>query len=71
MLLDNKLFLFSVCKLQRAGTYAGNDAIVAFARRYSVNVIIHQLCAPLWIVSSLLSTFLPTYVKKQMNHPVA
>ncbi|XP_070560699.1 OTU domain-containing protein 3-like [Ptychodera flava] len=36
--------------LRKPGTYAGNDAIVAFARLHEVNVIIHQLNAPLWQV---------------------
>ena len=29
---------------------SGNDAIVAFARRYEVTVVIHQLNEPLWKV---------------------
>ncbi|XP_077998534.1 OTU domain-containing protein 3-like [Glandiceps talaboti] len=37
--------------LRKPGTYAGNDAIVAFARLHEVNVIIHQLNAPLWQVN--------------------
>lgn len=32
------------------GTYAGNDAIVAFARLYQINVIIHQLNSPFLLV---------------------
>ena len=39
-------------KLRQDGTYAGNDAIVAFARRNGVNVVIHQLNAPMWTVSA-------------------
>lgn len=30
--------------------YAGNDAIVAFARCYGASVVIHQLNAPRWEV---------------------
>jgi len=33
------------------GTYAGNDAIVAFARLHQVNIIIHQLSSPFLLVS--------------------
>ena len=41
---------FPVESLGEPGTYAGNDAIVAFARRHNVIVVIHQLNAPLWKV---------------------
>ncbi|XP_022109291.1 OTU domain-containing protein 3-like [Acanthaster planci] len=37
--------------LAKSGTYAGNDSIVAFARRHGLNVVIHQLNAPDWKVS--------------------
>lgn len=30
------------------GTYAGNDAIVAFARLHQLTVVIHQLNSPIW-----------------------
>lgn len=30
-------------ELRKLGTFAGNDALVAFARLYKVNVVIHQL----------------------------
>jgi hypothetical protein len=33
------------------GTYAGNDAIVAFARLYQTNVVIHQLNSPFLLVN--------------------
>lgn len=36
--------------LAQSGTFAGNDAIVAFARSQQVKVVIHQLNAPLWEV---------------------
>jgi len=36
--------------LEEDGTFAGNDAIVAFARRYEAVVVIHQLNEPLWKV---------------------
>ncbi|KFV85262.1 OTU domain-containing protein 3, partial [Struthio camelus australis] len=42
-------FFFSlVTNLAKPGTFAGNDAIVAFARNNQMNVVIHQLNAPLW-----------------------
>ncbi|VDK87404.1 unnamed protein product [Litomosoides sigmodontis] len=34
--------------LSNPGTYAGQDALVAFARLHEVNIIIHQLNRPLW-----------------------
>ncbi|KAM4703970.1 OTU domain-containing protein 3 [Rhinophrynus dorsalis] len=37
-----------VQNLSQPGTFAGNDAIVAFARNNQVNVVIHQLNNPLW-----------------------
>lgn len=37
-----------VSDLSRPGTYAGQDALVAFARLHNVNIIIHQLNRPLW-----------------------
>ena len=42
--------LHPVSNLSQAGTFAGNDAIVAFARSQQVKVVIHQLNAPLWEV---------------------
>ena len=43
---DDIPFMQHINELQKAGTYAGNDAIVAFAKLHEVNVIIHQLDAP-------------------------
>ena len=40
----------AVQALQKMGTYAGNDAIVAFARLHKVNIIIHQLNSPFLLV---------------------
>jgi len=34
--------------LARDGTYAENDALVAFARAHNVTIVIHQLNEPLW-----------------------
>ncbi|KAK2106082.1 OTU domain-containing protein 3 [Saguinus oedipus] len=39
---------FLMASLAKPGTFAGNDAIVAFARNHQLNVVIHQLNAPLW-----------------------
>ena len=44
------LFLFSVTALRSLGTYAGNDAIVAFSRLHQITVIIHQLNSPFFVV---------------------
>uniref|UniRef100_T1IJB9 OTU domain-containing protein 3 n=1 Tax=Strigamia maritima TaxID=126957 RepID=T1IJB9_STRMM len=45
---DDISFDSYVQNLEAIGTYAGNDAIVAFARRNGVTVVIHQLNSPLW-----------------------
>ncbi|XP_028941193.1 OTU domain-containing protein 3 [Antrostomus carolinensis] len=45
---DDVPFEKHVTNLAKPGTFAGNDAIVAFARNHQVNVVIHQLNAPLW-----------------------
>ena len=34
--------------LERDGTYAGNDGLVAFARANNITIAIHQLNEPLW-----------------------
>ncbi|XP_062889129.1 OTU domain-containing protein 3 [Mobula hypostoma] len=39
-----------VTNLEKPGTFVGNDVIVAFARNNQVNIVIHQLNAPLWQV---------------------
>jgi hypothetical protein len=44
-------YCFSVKNLSTIGTYAGNDAIVAFARLYQTNVVIHQLNSPFLLVN--------------------
>ena len=38
-------------RLREIGTHAGNDAIVAFAKIHSLNVVIHQLDRPTLIIS--------------------
>lgn len=45
---DDVPFGKHVDNLAQPGTFAGNDAIVAFARNNQVNVVIHQLNNPLW-----------------------
>ena len=47
------MILFAVSNLKQLGTYAGNDAIVAFARLHKLKVVIHQLDSPCWQVSLL------------------
>lgn len=42
----------AVSNLSQPGTFAGNDAIVAFARSQQVKVVIHQLNTPLWEVGA-------------------
>ena len=37
-----------VRQLGQDGEFAGNDAIVAFSRAFSANVVIHQLNCPRW-----------------------
>jgi len=39
-----------VQRLGQAGTFAGNDAIVAFSRLHNVSVVIHQLNTPAWVI---------------------
>lgn len=46
------LFFLAVSNLSQPGTFAGNDAIVAFARSQQVKVVIHQLNTPLWEVGT-------------------
>ena len=52
-LLEILSFLL-VKELRLDGTYAGNDAIVAFARKFEVNVIIHQLNEAILAVSVII-----------------
>ncbi|XP_017343149.1 OTU domain-containing protein 3 [Ictalurus punctatus] len=48
---DDVPFTKHVSDLAEPGTFAGNDAIVAFARSQQVKVVIHQLNAPLWEIN--------------------
>ncbi|MBN3324722.1 OTUD3 protein, partial [Atractosteus spatula] len=48
---DDIPFAQHVANLAQPGTFAGNDAIVAFARSQQVRVVIHQLNAPLWQIN--------------------
>ncbi|XP_060074418.1 OTU domain-containing protein 3-like [Ylistrum balloti] len=50
---DDVPFDRHIQNLQKIGTYAGNDAIVAFARLQQVNVIIHQLGSPFLLIRGL------------------
>ncbi|KAJ1142274.1 hypothetical protein NDU88_008601 [Pleurodeles waltl] len=47
---DDVPFDRHVANLEKPGTFAGNDAIVAFARNHQLQVVIHQLNNPLWQV---------------------
>ena len=47
---DNKSFDEHVKELTKAGTFGGNDSIVAFSRCYGVNVVIHQLNERCWVI---------------------
>lgn len=42
--------LITVSSLAQPGTFAGNDAIVAFARLHNVSVVIHQLNSKVWVI---------------------
>ncbi|XP_051515597.1 OTU domain-containing protein 3-like [Myxocyprinus asiaticus] len=48
---DDVPFAQHLSNLSQPGTFAGNDAIVAFARSQQVKVVIHQLNAPLWEIN--------------------
>ncbi|KAL4648357.1 OTU domain-containing protein 3 [Arapaima gigas] len=48
---DDVPFTQHLNNLSQAGTFAGNDAIVAFARCYQLRVVIHQLNTPLWEIN--------------------
>lgn len=45
---ENVPFEHHLDLLEREGTYAGNDVLVAFARAYNITIAIHQLNEPLW-----------------------
>lgn len=48
---DDVPFAQHLSNLAQPGTFAGNDAIVAFARSQQLKVVIHQLNAPLWEIN--------------------
>ncbi|XP_043086248.1 OTU domain-containing protein 3 [Puntigrus tetrazona] len=48
---DDVPFTQHLSNLSQQGTFAGNDAIVAFARSQQLKVVIHQLNAPLWEIN--------------------
>ena len=45
---DDISFDAHLSSLAENGTFAGNDSIVAFARKHNLTVVIHQLNKPLW-----------------------
>lgn len=61
------MFFPLVANLAKPGTFAGNDAIVAFARNNQMNVVIHQLNAPLWQVRNKASTFWPNFYLRDIS----
>uniref|UniRef100_A0A8C2HP38 OTU domain-containing protein 3 n=1 Tax=Cyprinus carpio TaxID=7962 RepID=A0A8C2HP38_CYPCA len=48
---DDVPFTEHLSNLSQPGMFAGNDAIVAFARSQQLKVVIHQLNAPLWEIN--------------------
>ncbi|XP_012681656.1 OTU domain-containing protein 3 [Clupea harengus] len=48
---DEVPFTQHLSNLSQPGMFAGNDAIVSFARNQQVKVVIHQLNAPLWEIN--------------------
>ena len=47
------LFIFGTVELlDKDGTFAGNDAIVAFARNNNVDIVIHQHSSPKFVISA-------------------
>ncbi|XP_075948823.1 OTU domain-containing protein 3 isoform X1 [Anarhichas minor] len=50
---DDVPFTQHLSNLSQPGTFAGNDAIVAFARGQQVKVVIHQLNTPLWEINGV------------------
>ncbi|KAL1021116.1 hypothetical protein UPYG_G00009020 [Umbra pygmaea] len=48
---DDVPFAQHLSNLSQLGTFAGNDAIVAFARSQQLKVVIHQLNTPLWEIN--------------------
>ena len=45
---DDISFDAHLASLAESGTFAGNDSIVAFARKHNLTIVIHQLNKPLW-----------------------
>ena len=61
---DDLSFDAHLSSLAENGTFAGNDSIVAFARKHCLTVVIHQLNKPLWqIHGGICTTF-------KLNNPV-
>ena len=45
---DGQSFERHLDLLEEDGVFAGNDALAAFARRFQVSIVIHQLNEPVW-----------------------
>lgn len=61
---DDTTFERHVSALRSLGTYAGNDAIVAFARLHQVTVIIHQLNSPFFVIQG---SSIPSPTTRQLH----
>ena len=55
---DDISFDAHLSSLAENGTFAGNDSIVAFARKHNLTVVIHQLNKPLWQIHGGKKIFL-------------
>ena len=53
---DDLSFDAHLSNLEENGTFAGNDSIVAFARKHCLTVVIHQLNKPLWQIHGGIHT---------------
>jgi len=62
------LLILLVSELAKLGEYAGNDAIVAFARLYQVTVVIHQPNFPLWQIKDWESVAGDNLTKNDEKH---
>jgi len=65
---DDISFEKHISELAKLGEYAGNDAIVAFARLYQVTVVIHQPNFPLWQIKDWESVAGDNLTKNDEKH---
>ena len=57
---DDLSFDAHLSSLAENGTFAGNDSIVAFARKHNLTVVIHQLNKPLWQIHGGMCVHTPS-----------